>query len=68
MFSLVISNDWKDILLKIFLNYSDKTISLTFPHLQCLIFPTYRITSMISFLDYLYNLPKLFEMKRMSLY
>lgn len=66
--SLVVSNDWKGVLSKIFLNYFGKTMSLSFPHLKRLILPTFRLNSLMSFIECLDNLPELFEIKIMSLY
>lgn len=66
--TLVVSNDWKGILSKIFLNYFGEKMSLLFPHLQRLILVTFRISSLLSFLDCLQNLPELCEIQIMSLY
>ena len=66
--SLVVSNDWKGVLSKTFLNYFGERISLTFPSLRCLILPTFRISSMMLLLDCLRNLSELTEIKIMSLY
>ncbi|CAF1073588.1 unnamed protein product [Adineta steineri] len=66
--SLVVSNDWKGVLSKIFLNYFGEKMSSIFPCLKQLILPTYLIDSLASFLDCLQNLPLLFEIKIMSVY
>jgi hypothetical protein len=66
--SLVVSNDWKGILSKIFLNNFGETMSSSFPHLKCLILPTFRLKTLMSFIECLHNLSELFEMKIMSLY
>ncbi|CAF3490011.1 unnamed protein product [Rotaria sp. Silwood1] len=66
--SLVVSNDWKGVLSQIFLNYFSEKMSLAFPRLKRLILTTFRIGSLMSFLDCLQNLPELFELKLISLY
>ncbi len=66
--SLVVSNDWKGVLSKIFLKYFGEKMSLTFPRLKRLIVTTFLISSLISFLDCLHNLHELCEIKIMSLY
>jgi len=66
--SLVVSNDWKGVLSKVFLNYFGKKMSLAFPRLRNLILTTFRTSSIMLFLDCLDNLPELSEIKIMSLY
>ncbi|CAF2937705.1 unnamed protein product [Rotaria sp. Silwood2] len=66
--SLVVSNDWKGILSQKFLNYFSDKISLTFPRLRRLILTTFRIGTLMSFIDCFQNLPELFELKLISLY
>ncbi len=66
--SLVISNDWKGVLSNMFVNYFGETMLLAFPHLRRLILTTFRMSSLMSFLVCLHNLPELFEIKIMSLY
>ena len=66
--SLVVSNDWKGVLSKLFVQYFHQKIASTFPQLKRLILPTFRLSSLMSFIDCLHDLPELFEIKVMSLY
>ena len=59
--SLVISNQWKGILSKSFLNYYDEQISSLFPNLKQLTFVSFSDHSLKFFLDRLKNLPDLHE-------
>ena len=68
MQSLVVSNDWKGVLSRRFLQYFNGKMSLIFPQLKRVILPTFRINSLMSFIDCLHNLPELVEIKVMSLY
>ena len=68
IFNLVISNDWKGVLSKVFLNYFSNKIELVFPNLRKLILPTFRMTSLMLLVDHLKNFKQLNEIKIMSLY
>jgi hypothetical protein len=61
IYSLVISNQWKGVLSKIFLSYFGERMSLTFPNLKYLIFISFNANSLKLFLDSLQNLPELHE-------
>jgi len=57
--SLVVSNQWKGILSKLFTNYFGERMSLIFPHLRQLILISFSDSSLKSFFDCLQNLPEL---------
>ena len=66
--SLVISNQWKGILSKIFLSYFNERMFLAFPCLKRLTLVGFKSQSLLSFLDYLQNLTELFEIIILSLF
>ena len=59
--SLVVSNQWKGVLSKLFLNYFGERMSVAFPHLRYLIFISFSANALKLFLDSLQNLPELHE-------
>jgi hypothetical protein len=60
--SLVVSNQWKGILSKLFSSYLGDRMPLIFPHLQQITLISFSDYSLISFLDSLENLPEFHEM------
>jgi len=60
--SLVVSNQWKGILSKLFSSYFGDRMPLIFPHLQQITLISFSDYSLISFLDSLENLPEFHEM------
>ena len=61
VYSLAVSNQWKGILSKLFLNNFGEKMSLTFPNLRYLTFIAFSDKSLESFLNYLQNCPELHE-------
>ena len=61
IYSLVVSNQWKGVLSKLFLSYFGERMSVTFPHLRYLIFISFSANALKLFLDSLQNLPELHE-------
>jgi hypothetical protein len=68
IYSLVVSNQWKGILSRLFNNYFGQRMSLIFPHLRQLTFISFSNNSLKLFLDDLQNLPELHEINIYHMY